>query len=678
MDEKTPSPSFYNRALVWLSACLPKPERPKRLALTLACAIIFVIALGVRLLHWQDIQVEVLQAQTIATTMATAYRAEAHRMLAEGGILLPHTATDPQDARMVLHPPGFSILMAAIYGPLGGSDTTLKLLQVAGDCAAAMLVFLIAAELLPMALAITSGLLVGLSPHLAYYSLWLSPDTLAALPILVAIYLIVRASRRPRLITVVAAGTFIGLSCWLRSNALLLAPFLAILVALLFEGGKRFRYCAALIGAAVLVISPITIRNLILYRHFIPLSVGAGITTVEGIADYDKEHRFGMPFTDEEVAQRDAEWHGRPDYAGNPWTPDGIERDRARQNRGLVVIRSNPGWFLGVMFRRAGFMLRSNDSGAHDWPFGTAAVPIVSDEATFSHDFASADQTQPVWSNSPVGLLAGETITSPRAEFSLVDDGKEMQLTGDSSDFGDQLASMPIAVRENTDYLLTIPIRLEQGHMAAKVTTPDLRVALASVIVPDSEEEERKRSKRKAKQTSAEAGGVGSTGERSMSIINLPFASGRRTEFRLVLSNNGATPVRTVALVGRADLFAMGPTRYSWARYPRKIIRGVQKNLFTTGHMLPLVIIGVALLAIAKRGRALALLLAVPVYYMCTQSALHTEYRYILAIHYFLFVMAAVTLGCFGVAMGQAARWTVKQLARPARKGSGADRLALL
>jgi hypothetical protein len=60
--------------------------------------------------------------------------------------------------------------------------------------------------------------------------------------------------------------------------------------------------------------------------------------------------------------------------------------------------------------------------------------------------------------------------------------------------------------------------------------------------------------------------------------------------------------------------------------------------------MLTLVVIGVALLVIARQGRALAFLLAVPAYYLAAQSALHTEYRYIVAIHYLLAVMAATTL----------------------------------
>ena len=78
--------------------------------------------------------------------------------------------------------------------------------------------------------------------------------------------------------------------------------------------------------------------------------------------------------------------------------------------------------------------------------------------------------------------------------------------------------------------------------------------------------------------------------------------------------------------------------------------------------MLPAVILGIALLALARRRSVLVIVLAVPVYYLCAQSALSTEYRYILGIHYFLFVTAAVTLHSFGAAAGQVARIAARRL----------------
>jgi hypothetical protein len=143
-----------------------------------------------------------------------------------------------------------------------------------------------------------------------------------------------------------------------------------------------------------------------------------------------------------------------------------------------------------------------------------------------------------------------------------------------------------------------------------------------------------------------------------MTAIQMPFASGNRSEVRVVLCNNGTGPLPPAALLGTAQIFETGPTPYVWTGYARRIVRSIQRQ-FATGRMLTLIVVGIALLLLARRGRTLVILLIVPLYYLTLQAPLHTEYRYILAIHYFLFVMAGVTLGCFGVALGQASRWAV-------------------
>jgi hypothetical protein len=71
--------------------------------------------------------------------------------------------------------------------------------------------------------------------------------------------------------------------------------------------------------------------------------------------------------------------------------------------------------------------------------------------------------------------------------------------------------------------------------------------------------------------------------------------------------------------------------------------------------MLPLIVAGIVLLATARRWVALLVLLAVPAYYLCVQSVFHNEYRYILAIHYLLFIMAAVSVYAGGKLIGLAA-----------------------
>jgi hypothetical protein len=249
-----------------------------------------------------------------------------------------------------------------------------------------------------------------------------------------------------------AAGLLIGISCWLRANALLLAPFLTFMFLFFCKRGTRTRPAIVLISGALLVISLLTIRNAVVFGKFIPVSLGAGQTLIEGIADYNTGGSLGLPQTDMELIRGEAETYQRPDYANSLFTPDGIERDRARMSRGLSVIRAHPFWFAGVMMRRAGSMLR----------------------------------------------------------------------------------------------LERTPLRLS-------------------------------------------AGSAGPPG-----IIRWP-------------------------------------------------LRALQK-LFITALFLPLTLIGAGILVYHRKFQTLAILLAVPCYYFCTQSALHTEYRYVLVIHYFLFVLAALAL----------------------------------
>jgi len=417
----------------------------------LAFALVFAAAFGVRLLCWRDVRFEAYKVQTAVTEN---YRQLA-RLLAENGASSFYDPGSPTSEPDLLgHPPGYPFVLAAVYAVFGESDAAAQVFQAACDALAAALVFLIAAELLTYGVGVVAGALACVAPQFCWNSLMLLPDTLAVLPLLAAVWLLVRAREGRALAKALGAGVLIGLSCWLRANALLLAPFAAVAaVPLLFAKGERLRPGLALVAGALLAVAPLTIRNAVVYGRFIPVSLGAGQTLVEGIADYDRERRFGLPETDVELQRMEAEEAGRPEYAAALFKPDGIERDRWRTRRALKVIRENPVWFAGVMLRRAGSMLKL--------------------------------ERTPLSSDAPV------------------------------------------------------------------------------------------------------SGG--------------------------------------------------------WARAPRVVLRAVQKS-FITAVFLPLYLSGLVLLLRGRKRRELAALLTVPLYFLCVQSALHTEYRYVLAVHYLLFVVAAYAL----------------------------------
>jgi hypothetical protein len=338
-----------------------------RRKLIVSCLVVFFVASGVRLLTWHETRGEVGRVQTVVTA---GYRRDALALREGGAGALFSRASPLANPDSLGHPPGYPLLLAVIFKLCGASDTAIQLFQIFCDALACVVLGLIVAEMLDASTALVAGLLAAVSPQLAWNCALLLPDSLAVLPILCAVYLVaralkhegatnsVRATARQRIAFMFVAGALIGVSCWLRANALLLAPFVAVCVFFLTERAGRLRLAATLVAGALVVIGVLTVRNAVVFRHFVPVSLGAGQTLLEGIGDYDPEARFGVPSTDVEIMRQEALASNRPDYNATLLGADGITRERQRLARGLGVIGAHPAWFASVMVRRAASMLR--------------------------------------------------------------------------------------------------------------------------------------------------------------------------------------------------------------------------------------------------------------------------------------------------------------------------------
>ena len=577
-----------------------RPSECSRKRLLVICGVILLVAFGVRFLSWQDNRRDVWKVETFVTA---GYKESAQKLLRGD---LRAFVSDLDD---MAHPPGYSILLAGIFKVFGESDTAIEFVQMFCDSLAAVFLFLIAGELMSAGVAVVAGILAALSPQFAYYSVLLLPDSLAVLPILVAVYFLIRAIKHPRLLSFALAGIFIGLSCWLRANALLLAPIVACPVPLLLARGRRLRYSLALVFGAAIMIAPITFKNAIVFHRFIPLSLGAGQKLLEGIAEYD-QGRFGIPKTDLGIMRQEAAMYQRPNYALVLFGPDGIERDRLRIRRGLGVVGAHPVWYGGVMFRRGVSF------------FKLARVPITNADAPVSHALEVANST-PAWTHSPSELIAKAGLISAGAKTALSGDAQKLRIESDESKYGVQIVSPLIAVERRHDYLLRLPLKLEDGRVMVRVTDDKLNAVLASTDVDLNE-------------------GLTSL-DQPVSNLALPFVTGNESQVCVSLANNAPVSARSVAEIGRLELFDLGPSSRVWMRYTRLPIRILQR-FFVTAAVLPCVILGILALLWTRNLRPLILLLLVPAYYVIFQSALHTERRYVIAIHYFTLILAAVFL----------------------------------
>lgn len=339
----------------------PAPDARSLRQTVLLLSLIFLIAFGVRLLNWISKRNEVAAVQS---SVVLNYKHQARLVQANGLASLYDASSPTNNPDLLGHPLGYPILLAFVYRLAPDSDALAQTVQVIFDSLAALIIVLIAFELFPTAVGVIAGLLAAFAPQFSWNSILLLPDSLAAMPILLAVLLLVRFFKQtgPRgggkLLLVILAGVLLGLSCWLRANALLLAPFLALAILFICKRGPRFLPALILVGSTCLTIAPLTIRNAVVFREFIPVSLGAGQTLIEGIADYDSSGSLGLPQTDMELIHGEATAYQRPEYADSLFTPDGPARDRARVGRGLSVIRAHPFWFAGVMMRRSVSMLK--------------------------------------------------------------------------------------------------------------------------------------------------------------------------------------------------------------------------------------------------------------------------------------------------------------------------------
>lgn len=581
----------------------PSELKPKQLLL--CCLCLFILALGVRLLGWRD-------RGTIAMVHHGGMTRFFYRPLAEPlirGDIKTFLAgpNSPNDATVIGHPPGYPLLFALFSRTLSTPETRLQLFQLTVDCFAVVLVFLVAIEFFPAALGFMAAALVALASNVAFYSLLLIPDALIVPPVLAALLLLIRAYKKPTVLKVVACGALLGLSCWLRANILLLAPFLAILILTFFRE-QRWRYAGLLVASSLLVISPITLRNYLVFAHFVPISLGSGMVLTEGIAENDLENRFDLSATDVGVSLGEARKFNRPDYATGLWDVDGIEREKRRTNEALAIIKAHPVWYFSTVARRAKRMLESDPLLP-----GTTIIP---QSHLNTADIEELD-AKLSWSQTPVQFLSSQPETLKGLKYSLAENQEQVEFTSSPGVYPELVRMSEIPVDAYTTYKLTVPVKTVQGRIILSVTDSDHNV-LAITITPDP--------------INVKDSSVPSEAE-----VVIPFSSGSARKVFLVVTGS-STPVWSF---GTINSFRVGKSSTAFSLPFRWSLYQAQEIL-NSGWLMPFALLGILILAFVRRGRDLAWLLAMPLYFILVSSLTHMEHRYIIVIYYLLPILAAV------------------------------------
>ena len=288
---------------------------------------------------------------------------------------------DPERTDAAIYPPGYPLWLAFIYTLSGTrSPAVVQNVQWVLDALAVLLVVGAGVTAFGWRTGLCAGGIAALWPLLATYGSNPLADAPTSWIIVGASWTLLLAAKRKSAGWALSAGALVGSSCWLRANAMLLLFFWALAMLLLVRASWRRRVflSASVALGALLLMSPIVVRNIMTFHAFVPTGLGAGTNLWEGIGETERgANEFGAAPNDNEVLEQErAALKIPPGARFDLYYPDGIRRDRERTRKSLAIIARHPFWYAGSVARRIAAVLKY--AGQPSGIYGSAGINVTS------------------------------------------------------------------------------------------------------------------------------------------------------------------------------------------------------------------------------------------------------------------------------------------------------------
>jgi 4-amino-4-deoxy-L-arabinose transferase-like glycosyltransferase len=334
------------------SPALSAASRPRELAAGgRALAAILAIALAAR----------VIVALTLHYTPVTD-SADFDRIavsLATHGVF-PRSLIDPFGGPSALRPPGFPLLLAALYKLVGVGVASRRweaglLLQAVLGTATVWLTFLIARRVAGRGVALACALVAALWPPLVESGTSLMSEPLfTALALAAILAALIHRGSPHRLRWAIATGILLGLAALARGNGVVLVVPLGFLVWT--ERPRLSRQAlkapGAMLVALVLMLAPWMIRNALVLHAFVPVTTEAGYAVAGTYNAYTagggRFPAMWAPPVLQEAQALERDRHLNEAQLGNRMTSDGLHYVRAHPAYTGRVVYWNTLRLLGL------------------------------------------------------------------------------------------------------------------------------------------------------------------------------------------------------------------------------------------------------------------------------------------------------------------------------------------
>lgn len=338
-------------------ACAPRVNR--RLLLLLLGA--FILTFCVRFLTYQFMRAHLNDPGWFQVGSYEKFDRQARAIL--DGKQNLFWIDDPTRTDLAQYPPAFPVLVAFIY-KVGGNASAYAVQNVqwfVDFVITFALVVGITITAFGWRAGVAASFVFAFSPVFAMYGAYPSADAPSTWFVLGGCWLLLLAAKRTSVWLALAAGVLLGVACWFRVNPLYLCVGWAFVLFVCTRATARRRLALAMgcLLGTVLVISPIVVRNYLVFPDFTPTGGTLGTNLWEGLGETELGRQHGFLFGDDKMIEHERVKLGyAADFPIEAQWPDGIRRDRERTRESLAFIRQHPVWYMGVMLGRMWGMLK--------------------------------------------------------------------------------------------------------------------------------------------------------------------------------------------------------------------------------------------------------------------------------------------------------------------------------
>lgn len=288
---------------------------------------------------------------------------------------------DPSRTDQAQYPPAYPWIVAAVYRVSGNrSAYSVQTVQAVFDSVLAVaLITGLAVTAYGWPTAMAASVFAALSPLLAIVGVAPSSDAPTTWFVIAGLWCLLLAAKRGSVWWALASGIVLGAACWLRVNPLYLCFFWGLPLLFFARANRRKRalMAGAVMLGTILMISPIVIRNYVVFPDFTPTGGTIGANLWEGLGETELGRSQGFAVGDEIMVERERVRMGiAPDAPFEAMWPDGIKRERERTREALAFIKQHPVWYAGVMLRRMWGMLKI--AGEPLPYYGTSGINVTS------------------------------------------------------------------------------------------------------------------------------------------------------------------------------------------------------------------------------------------------------------------------------------------------------------